>query len=542
MEKLITLSLCAVFAFSLLIFNNLSTANAQDSNIKITTDYNETGFISFTSYDDSDNVIAEGEVTNWDGLEFSFYDANIKKIIFDIKEYIVDTSDYLDNLGVIIVSGDGETSMTKDGDNTFIVDDIDPETFTEIKIQVDVLSFEIKASYLEYVPGDITGTLDNSFIDLYTIQNGVPVKLQKNLENEYWVQYNQVLRFKIADNITLNGNQKSYAFDELYFIQSFPQMKAVKVEGENYFEYLINADFIEEYVLFVGEIRLRAYYIQSFKVDLDFSMNGIAPIVINADTSAVLGQNVFIESGTKLQITFNLAEYVELKRLSDDRPDIEGVFDTVDYEYDLVNNPNNTVKIFVTVTNQSINLKVNLDYAFFTVDSSGSTGIPANCSPNRFQYGDKIEITAAGIGSMDEIKEWTINGISVPNVGESDTVNGIKRVDDTTVQIDTAVWYGAHKNIFTNDISTGTSTKVILIIVVVAVAAVLAVLLLLFLMYRHKHTKHKIKALLEAEQAEHYQHDQSALFADLRADKAYKVSDEEVKARMKDEKHHKDHN
>jgi|GEM_PF-4067983 len=529
MKKLVTLVFCALFAVSLLIFSTLSTANAQEPNIKIITDYNHFGFINIRVYNSSDFEIAN---IDSDELEILRYYEDADKIVIWLDANFYLTTPHLDFIGITKTIGGVTTPVTETGD-VYVIDNIASAPI-EIKIAFDVASFEITSLYKDFSGSDISGTLDKDFIEFFTVKNGVATKLEK-VADQYFINYGQRLRIKTADSITFNSKQSSYNLDSLYFNIRHERMLVTNSE------YTIDDYFLYEYYDFFQKIQFIAYYTQNYKYSVNFSNSDLVEDcqVKNKNTGAVVSANDFFEPGTELQITVTLVSYAKLSKLSAGAPNIDG-FQLGDT---FTEDGNKIIINFITSNVETKNLLIHLEYVTFNVNSEGSTGAQIIFERNTFKFDDEtlryVEISISGIGGMEELKGWKIEGIEVPKVGEKDEANGIERIDEFSVKIDTKIWYGIYQNNFRSEVLTGTKSSIIIIIIAAAAVAVLAVLVLLLLMFKHSSTKRKIRAIMEAERTDSYHKDQSALFADLRGDKAYKISDEEVKARMKEEKHHK---
>lgn len=543
MKKLFKFTFCLLFVFSLIAsFSTLklhADALEEDADIVITTNYNLQGLLSFTLLDEHDAQIGEPIYDN--ELKFLLYNENygedIAKIEIRVNNEILD-EDYLELTGITKWIGSTDTEIDEDiSEEGLYIVDIEPET--EIDIEFYVRSINVSAAYKNQ-SNQAIGAIDNG-IRFYTLDGGV-----KNYQDE--VLYGQTLYLEIPNNITSGGGQSLYIYDSLYFFDHpYFQIENDNLEFNSVnsvynVEFKIDKDFIVSgYAGMTGKkITFIAYYTQLYGFSLSFNDSNLAPVdgynVIKTASSQQLGQNEFLVYGSGLEITMTLKDYTELA-MSWNGIDyqIANLYSTDSVSY----NPETGEVTINVVLDRNKNLVVYLDLITFDIDSGNTDKEKISFSKNTFKVGDEIEVSAVVSGSMDEIKDWTIAGVKVPNVGETDTANGLKRIDETTVIVDTAVWYHIKGTDFNNEIATGTKTSIIILIIALATAAIITVLAVILLMRKNANTKSKIKAILAEEKIESYKRDQSALFADLREDKAFTVSKDDVKARMKQKKQEK---
>ena len=544
MKKIITLTLGLLFVFSLAAFGKtliIANAETETPNIIITTDYNqkrrddeqyEWQLIRFEFVGGSAGTVNPSETD----LVFSYSYPTVSRINIIINESLITAKHfdcavpkiYINNMYV----NDAERLLGK-GDYEYTVPN--PDILTEIRIEFEPKSYEITARYLE-VGKIMSGTLDKNFIEYYTVKDEVATKLNA-VGGEYWVQYNQKLRIEIADNITFNNNQKSYDFDSLYFNVRDETMLAKT------FVYDVNDDFLEYYEEFFGKIDLLVYYTQNFKFSLKFANTDLAVDyqVNNKDTNTAITEGQFFKSATNLQVTMKLLPYTKLAKLANGRYNIGGL----NYTLDQVAENGENVTIDVVVFDRDINLEINFEFITFETQLDFSEGTQVNGNKS-FKYGDKVVLFAIVENTSKELKTWKINDIQVPKIGQ--TANGITRIDASTVEIDTAVWYekfGVEFIRFDSNITTRLNDKTILAIAIPTGVVVLAAGILLLIVLMHARTKRKIRILLEKDMERNkeanlrFSTGGNSYIDTLRAGKSMTVTDEDVKAEMERRKHKK---
>lgn len=540
MKKIVILALGLLFVFSLAaLFKTDKNANAaeENPNIIITTNYNQERLLAFEAFNDEN--VSLGVFSNDSELVITNYFETVDEIWIFINqnayksEYFDD--DYLSIEGVFV----GEDEILPSG-NLYIVEGIEPETITEIEIRFNIASFEISSACINLKTNNVVdGVFGNNFIEFYTVSDkGIETKLEKDAEEKYWVQYNQKLHIKLAENITLNNNEFSYNLNNLYINFFNQNFLAGNISD---YSYTVNADFL--YYYFVNKIDKKinflAYYMQNYKFTLDFNNKDLAVdyYVKNTGTNAAVGKDDFLKIGDVLQITMQLKDYTILKKLAnDDRYNIGGL----NYTSDEVTVNGDNVTIVVEVFDRNINLVINLELLTFEANDEGSIGKTTFTNKN-FKYGDKVEITALMEDSFSEIKSWKIGGKIVPSK-VNETANGIKRISENTVEIDTAVWYdiakesGFNLNLFKSEIVTGMKSSMLMIIIISSGAVVIAGVVLLLIILLNNRTKKKIEVLLKAEKMTGYTYNTGSMIQDLKNDSFNKVSKKEIKEEMKKRK------
>lgn len=527
MKKVVILLIATFCIFTVAGFalNRNLDANAYENNLIFETNYNEERLLHFKIYDSNNGNDPIKEIfSNQFELEFSCIYEDITKIEIVVNTEIL--SDYVEFVGIYV---NGGSALLPDSENTYIVDVIDSDDLTKIFIEFKIDSLSISSECRDKYGGKVANP-DIEFIKCYTDKAVVDDR----------IEYGQKLYVEILKTITFNGEKLLFNFENLYF--------NTKDENDNFlahmieetelvvkYEFMIDyTNFLSKYV-FQDEIRLVAYYTQAYKFGLNVDSNLIInnPIIENKDTKTlVTNSNQFFASGTNFQITINLLNYVNLKKLSDERYDIEGIYDNIAID-------GKKIIIDVSIINQNVNLVIHLDYVSFKINSEGSSGAQVLPDKNAFVYGEKIKITSFVENNSQEIKTWKINGIEVPKIGE--TANGISRTDADKVEIDTAVWYekfGLDFVNFKSEITTGMKTNVLLAITLPVGFAVLSALVLMLIILQNSKTKKKIRILLEEQRQNElkFSGGNISIADQLREGKSLTVTDEDVKAEMKKRK------
>ena len=526
MKKIIILLL--VFIASITTFTalniNSNIAYAEDDNLKF-----ETNYFQLTPPIILVTVKQDTEQFNRYNSFSGYYD-NLTEVTIEIY-YNNYNADYVQFKNAYL--NEDELTPIDDG-NKLTITILSFEDFNLIELEFEIAQFKLSSEY--FAAGlDSENKIDGiaDLINYYKMVNGNKIPLEK-VGGEYYISYKETetLIIEPQKNITFDNKSLSFTLQGIYYYTPDDSLLI-----KNY-QITFNDAFLDTYVTYGDEIPFFAVYVKDSNVSLSFNnLNLTVPYdiaIVEDGNLKPADKTQFFEDGTKLQITFEPLFYTQLSTYGNGNKYIE------DLSYaagtDTVSEIDGIVKITFTIIRDK-RFVVHLDLKTFTINKQGSnlSDAEVDFSKETFQYGDKIRLYSS-VDGIREIKSWTISGIPVPKKN-GEALNGITRINETTVEIDTAVWYLEHGGNFISNITTGVKSDVILATTIPIGVVVLALAFLLIIILKHSSTKKKIKKLLEEEKMTGYKYNQGSMIADLKEDKHMVITKEDIKAKMKDKKH-----